>query len=395
MSKQALEGIKVLEVGNIIAGPWASTMLGDFGADIIKVEPPKTGDLMRGMGRIKDLWYCVEGRNKKCITLNLKTEEGRKLLTELIKGADIMFQNFRPGVFARMGFTWEKIHELNPKLIYVTSSGYGQDGPKAHKPGFDRMGLAEGGFLEVSGEAGRVPIKPGLSVADFYTAMFACIGALIALHHREETGEGQMIDACLTDSMVRLQESIIAEYSYDGTIRTRIGNTTTVTMPAGHFLTKDDKYFCISVTGDKLFNTWAKKIGREDLITDPRYCSQEMRSIAENRDAINNICAEWARTKTIDECLEAMGDDIPCAKVFNAADIVNDEQYKFRHMILDVPTEKFGTIKMQGITPKLSATPGEVKFAGKPLGWFNEEVYSKVLGLSEDDIVKLNEQGVI
>lgn len=395
MGKQALEGIKVLEVGNIVAGPWASTMLGDFGADIIKIEPPKGGDLMRGMGRVKDLWYCVEGRNKKCVTLNLKTEKGREILTELIKSADILFQNFRPGVFARMGFTWEKIHELNPRLIYVTSSGYGQDGPKAHKPGFDRMGLAEGGFLEVSGEEGRVPIKPGLSVADFYTAMFACIGALIALHNRETTGEGQMIDACLTDSMVRLQESIIAEYSYDGAIRTRIGNATTVTMPAGHFLTKDGKYFCISVTGDKLFNAWARKIGREDLIEDPRYCTQAQRSIDENRDAINKICEEWTREHTIDECLESMGDDIPCAKVYNVVDILNDEQYKFRNMILDVPTEKFGVIKMQGVVPKLSDTPGEVKFAGKPLGYFNEEIYTGVLGMTKEEISRLKEEGVI
>lgn len=395
MKEKALEGIKVLEVGNIVAGPWASTLLGDFGADIIKVEPPKTGDLMRGMGRIKDLWFCVEGRNKKCITLNLKSERGKELLTELIKDADVLFQNFRPGVFERMGFTWEKIQKINPRLIYVCCSGYGQTGPKAHKPGFDRIGLAEGGFLEVTGEPGRAPIKPGISVADFYTALFAALGAMIALYHRDALGgrKGQMLDCCLTDTMLRMQESIIAEYSYDGTIRTRIGNGTFVTIPSGHFETKDGKYLVLSVTGDKLFNKWATKIGREDMITDPKYNNQEARQQA--RDEINQICADWALEHTIEECLQILGDDIPAAKVYNVVDILKEEQYKVRDMILSVPTEKFGTIEMQGIVPKMSDTPGEVKWAGKPLGFFNNDVFTNVLHLSAEEIEQLKNEGVI
>ncbi|MCI2106082.1 MAG: CoA transferase [Intestinimonas sp.] len=395
MGEQALKGIKVLEVGNIVAGPWAGTLLGDFGADVIKVEPPKTGDLMRGMGRIKDLWFCVEGRNKRCITLNLKSEKGKEMMAELIKEADILLQNFRPGVFDRMGFTWERIQELNPRLIYVCSSGYGQTGPKAKKPGFDRIGLAEGGFLEVTGEPDRAPIKPGISVADFYTALFAALGAMMALYHRDVmgTGKGQMIDCCLTDTMLRMQESILAEYSYDGTIRTRIGNGTFVTIPSGHFKTKDGKYLVLSVTGDKLFNMWAEKIGRADMITNSKYNNQEARQKA--RDEINQICADWALEHTIDECLRILGDDIPAAKVYNVVDILNEQQYKVRNMILDVATEKFGTIKMQGIVPKMSETPGEVKWAGKPLGYFNDEIYSKVLHKSQEEIEQMKSEGVI
>ncbi len=394
MSRMPMEDIKVLEVGNIVAGPWGSTMLADFGAKVIKVEPPKGGDLMRGMGRIKDLWFCVDNRNKYCITLNLKSEKGREILSDLIKDCDVLFQNFRPGVFDRLGFSYEHLKELNPRIIYVTASGYGQNGPKAHKPGFDRMGLAEGGFLEVSGEKDGAPIKPGISVADFYTAMFGCIGALMALHNRDITGKGQHIDTCLTDSVLRLQESIIAEYSYDGAVRTRIGNGTTVTMPAGHFLTKDGRWFCISVTGDKLFNTWAERIGRADLIENPKYCNQQQRSIPENREEINAICAAWVKEHSIDDCLKILGDEIPCSKVFNAVDIVNEEQFKVRDMILDVPTEKFGVIKMQGIVPKLDENPGQVRWAGKPLGFFNDQIY-KELGYSPEEISKLKDEGVI
>ena len=159
---QALEGLKVVEVGNILAGPWCGTMMADFGADVIKVEPPKGGDLMRNMGRIKDMWYAVEGRNKRCVTLNLKSEKGKEMLTDLIKDADILIENFRPGVFKRLGFTWESLHALNPRLVYVTSSGYGQTGPNSHKPGFDRIGLALGGFLEITGFPGEPPVKPGI-----------------------------------------------------------------------------------------------------------------------------------------------------------------------------------------------------------------------------------------
>ncbi len=395
MGEQALEGIRVLDLGNIIAGPWAGTILADFGADVIKIERPGDGDMLRGMGRYRDLWFTVDGRNKRTVTLNLKTEKGKEILTELMKKSDILIQNFRPGTFERIGFDWEKIHDINPRLIYVCVSGYGQTGPKSGKPGFDRMGLAEGGTLEVTGEAGRAPIKSGLSLGDFSTAMMACIGALMALHYRDITGEGQMIDACRTETMVRMQESIIAEYSYDGSIRTRMGNGTTITMPSGHFLTKDGKYLCISVSGDKLFNTWAEKIGREDLITDPRYCCQAQRMIPENRDALNVICAQWALEHTIDECLSVLGDDVPCAKVFNVVDIVNDPQYKYRNMILDVPTEEFGTIKMQGIVPKLSETPGKVRWPGKSLGYFNEEVYGELLNMTEEDLNILKNEGVI
>jgi len=394
LAKKALEGLKVLDIGNIIAGPWCSTIMADFGAEVIKVEMPGSGDMIRSMGRIKDMWYTVENRNKKNITLNLKTEYGKKILTELIQKVDILVENFRPGAFDRMGFTWEKLHKINPRLIYVAASGYGRTGPEAHKPGFDRVGLAKGGFLEVTGEAGGPPIKPGLSVADFYTALFGCVGAMFAIYNRDivGTGKGQMIDACLAESALRIQECILTEYSYDGTIRTRIGNGTMVTVPSGHFLTKDNKYLVLSVSGDKLFKVFADACEMPELAKNPKYSTGPLRT--KHREEINDIAKDWISKHTIAECLKAFGDDIPCGKVNNVADIMTDEQYNFRNDIIDVVTKQFGTIKMQNVTPKMSGTPGEVEWAGMPLGTFNEEIYG-ALGYSKEEIADLAKKGII
>lgn len=392
---QALQGLKVVEVGNILAGPFCGTLLADFGAEVIKVEPPKTGDLMRNMGRIKDMWFAVEGRNKKTVTLDLKSPRGKELLWDLIRDADVLVENFRPGVFARLGFSWEKMQEVNPRLVYACSSGYGQTGPKAHLPGMDRIGLAAGGFLQICGFPEMPPVKPGISTADFFTAMFACIGVMFAIYHRDivGTGKGQMIDCCLTESMIRLQESILAEYVYDGTIRQRIGNSAEVTVPSGHFKTKDGKYVVMTVSGDKLFATCCRKIGREDLLSNARYQGQVNR--AAHREELNRIVADWAAERTIDECLEIFGDEIPCSKVYDAKDIVEDDHYKARDMLVEVMSEKFGKLTMQNVVPKMSGTPGKVNWAGPSIGAYNEEVFCKKLGLSKDEYEKLQAEGVI
>lgn len=391
----ALQGLKVVEVGNILAGPFAGTMLADFGAEVIKVEPPKIGDLSRNMGRIKDMWFQVEGRNKKTVTLNLKDPKAKEMLKELLKDADVLVENFRPGVFAKMGFTWEMLHELNPRLVFMSSSGYGQTGPYSHKPGFDRMGLAMGGLLHITGFPDGPPIKPGLSVADFMTAMFGVIGIMFAIYNRDVigTGQGQRIDCCLTESTLRIMESIIAEYSYEGYIRNRVGNGTMVTIPSGHFLTKDNQYLALSVAGDKVFGNFAKGIGRMDLLESEEYSTAAGRM--RNRDEINQIAEDWAIKHTIDECLEALGEDVPNCKIYTVKDILEDPHFKERNMILDVETEKFGKIKMQGIVPKMSGTPGEVKWAGPAIGEYNEEIFCGKLGMSKEEVEKLKADGVI
>lgn len=395
MSRQALEGLKVVEVGNILAGPWCGSMLADFGARVIKVEPPKTGDLMRGMGRIKNLWFSVESRNKQNVTLNLKSDEGKKILWQLIEDADVLIENFRPGVFEKLGFSWEEMHRRNPRLIYTVASGYGRTGPYAPRPGFDRMGLAMGGFLEVTGYPDTPPVKPGISVADFYTAMFSCMAVMFAIYDRDinGNGEGQMIDCALTESVLRLQESIIAEYSYDGAIRTRIGNGTTVTVPAGHFKTKDSKYLAVSITGDKLYQLCMTKIGRQDMIDNPNYQSTIDR--AAHREEINDEFAKWALEHTLEDCLAILGEDIPSSPIYTVEDIMKDPQFAFRNDIVEVETEQFGKIKMQNVCPKMSATPGEIKWPGQPLGKFNRAVYGDLLGYTEEQLAKLEADGVI
>jgi crotonobetainyl-CoA:carnitine CoA-transferase CaiB-like acyl-CoA transferase len=395
MGRQALEGLKVIEVGNIIAGPWCGSMLADFGATVIKVEQPGTGDMIRGMGRIKDLWYTIEARNKKNITLNLKDPKGKEILWKLIEGADVLIENFRPGVFKKLGFTWEEMHKRNPRLIYSVASGYGTTGPYSHKPGFDRMGLALGGFLEVTGYPDTPPVKPGLSVADFYTALFGCAAVMFAIYDRDVngSGEGQMIDCCLTESILRLQESIIAEYSIDGTIRTRIGNGTTVTVPSGHFLTKDGRYLALSVSGAKLYRICMAKIGRPDMVEKEEYKTGTGRTA--HREEINKVFADWALEHTIDECLSILGDDIPNNRIYNAADIVKDPQFAFRNDIIEVESPKFGKFKMQNVVPKMSGTPGEVRWLGADLGAFNHEVLHDMLGYSDEEIEKFKADGTI
>lgn len=393
--EQALQGLKVIELGNILAGPFCGTLLADFGAEVIKIEPPGVGDLMRDMGLIKDLWFAVEARNKKNITLNLKDPRGRDMLAELIKDADILIENFRPGVFAKLGFPWERLQKINSRLVYVCSSGYGQTGPKAHKPALDRIGLAVGGLLHITGLPGGPPIKPGVSVGDFMTAMFGCIGAMFAIYNRDVigTGKGQMIDCCLAETTLRIQESIIAEYSYDGRIRERIGNAALVTIPSGHFLTKDGQYLVMTVVGDKVFQFFARAIGREDMLSNPEYNNAEGR--IRNRDAINDIAAAWAREHTLDECLAILRDDVPSCRVYNVADIMKDEQFKFRNDIITMATKKFGQISMQNVVPKLSGTPGQVRWAGEEMGRFNKEVFCGKLGLSETELETLAAAGVI
>lgn len=393
--QQALEGLKVVELGNILAGPFCGTLFADFGAEVVKVETAGVGDLMRGMGLVKDLWFAVEARNKKNISLNLKHPRGRELLTELLRDADVVIENFRPGVFAKLGFSWERLQEINPRLVYVCSSGYGQTGPKAHKPALDRIGLAIGGLLNITGFPDGPPIKPGVSVGDFMTAMFGCIGAMFAIYNRDivGSGRGQMIDCSLAETTLRIQESIIAEYGYDGRIRERIGNAALVTIPSGHFLTKDDQYLVMTVVGDKVFRFFSKAIDREDMLSNPEYNNPEGR--IRNREEINAIAAEWARAHTLQECLDILKDDVPCCKVNNVADIMLDEQFKFRNDIIKIATKQFGEIYMQNVVPKMSGTPGEVRWAGEEMGRFNKEVLCDKLGLSEQELRELARDGVI
>lgn len=393
--KPALNGLKVIELGNAVSAPFCSAMLADFGADVIKVESPKGGDMLRGMGNFKNLWYAVENRNKKAITLNLKSEEGAAILHELLKDADVLVENMRPGALGRLGFGWEVLHEKYPKLIMISISGYGQTGPYRNKPGFDRLGVAMGGLTYLTGLPESEPLRPGFSIADYTTGAFALIGGLIALYNRDVCGSGvgQHVDASLYESILRMNESNIADYSYQGIVRQRTGNSHPSTIPGGNFLTKDGKYLVLACGGEKLFKAFVTKIGREDMLDDERYNTVEAR-IA-NRFEINKIAAEWIGQHTLAECQELFGDEIPQGQVYSVKEIMEDPHIAAREDLEKVNTETFGEITMQGIYPKLSETPGKIQWVNENLGAFNKEIFCDKLGMSEEKIEELKQNGVI
>lgn len=391
----ALNGLKVIELGNAVSAPFCSAMLADFGAEVIKVESPKGGDMLRGMGNFKNLWYAVENRNKKAITLNLKAKEGADILNELLQDADILVENMRPGALERLGFGWEVLHKKYPKLIMISISGYGQTGPYRNKPGFDRLGVAMGGLTYLTGLPESEPIRPGFSIADYTTGAFALIGGLMALYNRDVCGSGigQHVDASLYESILRINESNIADYSYKGIVRQRTGNSHPSTIPGGNFLTQDGKYLVLACGGEKLFKAFISKIGREDMLEDERYNSVETR-IA-NRFEINQIAADWIGQHTLKECQELFGDEIPQGEVYSVKEIFEDPHIAARQDLEKVMTKTFGEVTMQGIYPKLSETPGAVNWVNEELGAFNQEIFCDRLGMSEEKLVELKQNGVI
>lgn len=391
----ALEGLKVIEIGNAVSAPFCAAMMADFGASVIKIESPKGGDMLRSMGNFKDLWFTVENRNKKCITLNLKSAEGADILNRLLEETDILVENMRPGALARLGFGWETVHEKYPRLIMISISGYGQTGPYAAKPGFDRLGVAMGGLTYLTGLPDQEPVRPGFSIADYTTGAYALIGGLMALYYRDAggTGVGQHIDASLYESILRMNECNIADYSYKGVVRERTGNRHPSTIPGGNFLTKDGQYLVLACGGEKLFHLFAEKIGRSDMLTDDRYATGEAR-IA-HRDEINAIAADWIREHTLAECEAIFGDEVPNGAVYSVREIMEDPHIHFREDLAHVHTERFGDISFQGIYPKLSETPGAIRWPGGQLGQFNREIYMDKLGYSEQVLENMKEKGII
>jgi len=392
--ESALSGLRVLEIGHVVSAPFCGAMLADFGAEVIKVEAPGSGDLLRNMGNFKNMWFAVEDRNKKTITLDLKSEKGKELFFSLVKTSDVLIENFRPGALKKLGIDWEVVHKVNPRLIMVSVSGYGQTGPYYKKPGYDRLGMAMGGLTYLTGFPDGAPIRPGLAVSDYMTGLFALNGTLTALYYRDHGGNvGQHIDASLYESVLRIMEATLVDYSYKGVVRERIGNAHISTIPGGHYLTKDQQYIVLAVGGDKIFAQFVKSIGREELAKDERYATAKARS--EHRAEIEAMTIKWIGEHTKEECLAAFGDDIPNGLIYTVEDIFNDPHIKARENIVTLDTDEFGTISMQGIVPKLSETPGKVKWAGPPMGAYNEEVYMGVLGLSEEEYKQYRSDGII
>jgi crotonobetainyl-CoA:carnitine CoA-transferase CaiB-like acyl-CoA transferase len=393
--KGPLTDLRVIELGQLIAGPFCGQLFADMGADVIKVEPPGHGDPMRVWGRDGyPMWWTVCARNKRCITLNLREKEGQLVIQSLVKQADFLLENFRPGTMEKWGLGYEVLKEINPGLIMIRVSGYGQTGPYSKRPGYASVGEAMGGIRYLMGEPDRKPSRAGISLGDSLAATYATVGALAALHHREKTGVGQVVDATIFESCLQVTEGLIGEYYTEGYTRERTGSYLPGIAPSNIYETIDGMVI-VAANQDTIFKRLCDAMQRPDMVDDPRYATHVARG--ENQIELDAIISDWTRTKTSAE-LEALMIEhaIPVGKIYRAKDMLKDPHFAAREAIIDMPSDRFGTVKMQGVFPKMSETQGEVRWAGPDkLGSHTEEVLTEVLDLTPEQIEKLRASGIV
>jgi formyl-CoA transferase len=391
----ALKGLRVIELGQLLAGPFCGQLLGDMGAEIIKVEPPGAGDPMRvwGQGEEKVQWEVV-ARNKKSVSANLRIEEGQKLVRKLIATADILVENFKPGTMEKWGLSPESLLAEYPSLIIARMSGYGQTGPYSDRAGFGGIGEAMGGWRYIVGEPDRPPSRMGVSIGDTLTATYGCMGILAALHHRSKTGQGQVIDAALYESVLQVMEGLVSEYDHGGFIRERSGSILPGIAPSNVYSCKDGEYM-IGANKDSLWQRLATAMGRPELGNDERYATHLARG--RNQLELDGLINAWTRTLTVDEVDALMIEhSIPAGRVYRAPEMLADPHFKAREAIVEVETERFGKLKMQGAFPKLSATPSGVRSpAPSIVGQHNSEIYGGLLEMSDDELAELQAAGAI
>ncbi len=393
----ALNGIRVLDLGTFIAGPHCATILGEFGAEVIKVEPPK-GDSLRRLGTNTEcgdtLVWLSEARNKKCITLNLAADRGRELLRQLAAKCDIIVENFRPGTLEKWGLGYDELKKLNRGAILVRISAYGQDGPMRAHPGFARIAHAFSGLSYLAGLPGGMPVVPGsTSLADYMSGMYGAIGALVALQARERTGEGQCIDLALYESVFRVLDEIAPAFQKFGYVRERMGADAVNVCPHSHYQTKDGRWIAIACTSDAMFARLAEVMEQPELSAANRYGPQALRLAA--RDDVNVIVAKWVATLDLETALaRCTKGGVPARLIYSIADIFEDAQYRARGNI-KMTESRAGAVAVPDVVPRLSATPGEVRWLGEGIGAQNEEILCGLLGLKNTDLEQMRAQGVI
>jgi crotonobetainyl-CoA:carnitine CoA-transferase CaiB-like acyl-CoA transferase len=399
MTRAALSGIRVVEVANFLAGPFVGTLLGEFGAEVIKVEQPGTGDPFRRFGTptkgADSLFFMSENRNKKSVTLDLRKPEGAALLKRLAKEADVLCENFQPGTLERWGLGWETLREINPKLVMVRISGYGQTGPYSERPGFGRIANAFGGLSFLAGFPDRPPVTPGsATITDYLSGIFGAFGALVALRDRDRSGEGQMIDIGLYETVFRILDELAPAFAYTGYVRQRMGPGTVNAVPHSHFPTKDGRWVAIACTNDKIFGRLAALMGREDVAGDGIYGNIQKREAA--RAEVDAMVSAWSSTLTRDELLKACeGAQVPCGMVAAIDEIFSDPQYAARRNIVEVDDPRAGRLSVAAVVPALSGTPGKIESLAPALGSHNDEVFGDLLGLSKEERSRLAAAGVI
>lgn len=391
----ALSGIRVIEMGQLIAGPFCGQLLGDMGADVIKVEPPRAGDPMRNWGQGQDkVGWEVIARNKRSITANLRVAEGQDIVRRLIETADILVENFKPGTLEKWGLGPEALHAINPRLIIARMSGYGQTGPYSDRAGFGGVGEAMGGWRYIVGEPDRAPSRMGVSIGDTLTATYGCMGVLAALHVRQRTGLGQVVDAALYESVLQVMESLVSEYDRNGVIRERSGSVLLGIAPSNVYRCSDGE-FLIGGNNDAIFARLCQAMGQPDLASDARYATHLARG--ENQFELDDLINAWTSTLTVDELDGLMiAHSIPAGRVYRAPEMLADPHFAAREAIVEVETERFGKLKMQNAFPRLSATPSGIRRpAPSTIGQHNAEVFGDVLGMTEAEIAALEERGIV
>ncbi|MBE7928473.1 CaiB/BaiF CoA transferase family protein [Pseudomonas saudiphocaensis] len=390
-----LQGIKVIEMGQLIAGPFASKLLGEFGAEVIKIEPPRAGDPLRKWRKLKDgtsLWWHVQSRNKHSLTLDLREPEAQDIVRQLVAEADVVVENFRPGTLEGWGLGWEALSQLNPRLIMLRISGYGQTGPYRDLPGFGVVGEAMGGLRHLTGYPGQPPARVGVSIGDSLSSLYGVIGVLLALQERHRSGIGQQIDVALYESVFAMMESLVPEYDAFGYVREPAGSALPGITPSNSYLCKDGRYVLIAGNGDSIYKRLMTLMGRQDLAEDPRFAHNDGR--AQHAELIDNAIGEWTSGFSRDEVMKALrGAHVPAGYPYTAADIVADPHYLARQMIEQTQTFA-GPLKVPGVLPKLSRTPGRIGEGGPKLGEHTDDILAG-LGLSEAQRQGLRERGII
>jgi formyl-CoA transferase len=396
-SAMPLTGVKVLELGSLIAGPYASALLAQFGAEVIKIEPPKDGDPLRKWRKLhKDtsLWWYVQSRNKKSVTLDLKREEAHDIVRQLAAEVDIVIENFRPGTLEKWGLGWEQLSALNPKLIMVRISGYGQSGPYRERPGFAAIAECMGGLRHVTGFPDRPPVRVGVSLGDTLASLYGTIGALVAMHHlKSPGGKGQFVDVALYESVFAVMESLIPEHAEFGFVRGRSGASLPGISPSNTYLCGDGNYVVIAGNGDAIFKRLMHAIGRDDLGEDPELARNDGR--VKHNERLDQAISEWTVQRPLAEALQILeAAEVPGGRVYTAADIAEDPHYAARGMIQRDTLPDGEPIDLPGIVPKLSETPGRTNWVGPALGAHTEEVLAS-LGIGRDEFTRLRADGVV
>jgi formyl-CoA transferase len=395
--KRPLAGVKVLELGSLIAGPYAGALFAQFGAEVIKIEPPGVGDALRTWRNLHagtSLWWYVQSRNKKSVSLNLKSDAGRDIVRRLAAEAEVLIENFRPGTLEKWGLGWDELSKLNPRLVMVRISGYGQSGPRRHLPGFAAIAEGMGGLRHVTGYPDRPPVRAGVSIGDTLASLYGVIGALIAMHHVKAGGEGQVVDVALYEAVFAVMESLMPEYSLQGTVRGRTGASLPGISPSNTYLCCDGGYVIIAANGDALFKRLMAAIGRHDLADDVTLAHNEGR-VARN-DELDHAIGAWAVQHDIDEVIQTLEHaGVPVGKSFTAADISQDKHYRARSMLEEHNLPAGGPrVTIPGIVPKLTQTPGETRWLGPKLGEHTAEVLA-TLGFGSEAFAALRNQGVV